>query len=118
MSEQGEYYLHENGSLIYKPHGGVDPTSAFVKGVWAPSDFGRTPAGLVEWFCEVYALGANRKDIERFANSNSLESHYPGWSREVFGCDESERIFVSNGKCIHGVSTSERCTWCDQHVPF
>ena len=30
----GQYYLHKNGSMIYKPMGDVDVESTFVKMVW------------------------------------------------------------------------------------
>ena len=80
----GEYYLHENGSLIYKPHGGVDYSSTFVKRVWAANLIGRTPHDFVEWLKEAFDAGANREDVERFANHNSLHKYVSDWKEVVF----------------------------------
>ncbi|TGZ35344.1 hypothetical protein EQ875_01625 [Photobacterium damselae subsp. damselae] len=82
---EGEYYLHENGSLIYKPHGDVDATSSFVKRVWDVRYIGRTPQEFVEWLTEAYKAGANKEDIERVANANNLHDYVDHWDKKVFG---------------------------------
>lgn len=84
---QGEYYLHENGSLIYKPHGGVDQSSSFVKRVWNAASIGKTPDVYVAWLKEAFNLGAKRSEIERCANANHLYKYVPGWERTVFKKD-------------------------------
>ena len=81
---EGEYYLHENGSLIYKPHGGVDCTSALVKRVWAANIIGRTPNDFVEWLKEAFESGAKREDVERIANHNNLQRYVDNWIDIVF----------------------------------
>lgn len=81
----GEYYLHENGSLICKPSGGVDGSSSFVKKVWAIRDISVSPNAYVAWLKEAFLLGANRSDIERCANSNKLSQFMPGWEVQIFG---------------------------------
>ncbi|MPW32013.1 hypothetical protein F9L16_24010 [Agarivorans sp. B2Z047] len=81
---QGEYYLHENGSLIYKPHGGVDVTSTFVKRCWAVSELGQTPRTFMFWLIDAFEAGATRAEIERVAAANNLDNYTPNWRDEVF----------------------------------
>ncbi len=113
MEMQAEYYLHENGSLICKPNGGVQADSSFVKGVWLAREIGATPQRLVEWFKEVLTMGAKPSEIVRIAEYNKLENHIKDWSYEVFG-----RYDVKNGKCIHGVKIESICNYCDEGLPF
>lgn len=82
---QDEYYLHENGSLIYKPHGDVDATSTFVKRVWDARYISRTPQKFVKWLSETHKAGANKEDIERIANANNLDNYVDYWDEKVFG---------------------------------
>jgi hypothetical protein len=84
---QGEYYLHENGSLIYKPHGGVQLNSSFVKRVWDARIIGRTPHEFVEWLKEAFNAGAKRSEVERCANHNSLSQYVSDWEQKVFEKD-------------------------------
>ncbi|MCO7020932.1 hypothetical protein [Vibrio paracholerae] len=81
---QGEYYLHENGSLIYKPHGGVEANSTFVKRVWDATLIGRTPQEFVGWLKEAFNAGAKRTEIERCANANNLSQYVSDWEKKVF----------------------------------
>ncbi|WP_441258046.1 hypothetical protein ACS18Q_17000 [Vibrio sp. Vf1514] len=81
---QGEYYLHENGSLIYKPHGGVQANSSFVKRVWDATLIGRTPHEFVGWLKEAFNAGAKRTEIERCANANNLSQYVSDWEKKVF----------------------------------
>lgn len=81
---QGEYYLHENGSLIYKPHGGVDFTSPFVKRVWDARHIGQTPKDFVEWLKEAFLAGAKKEDVMRVANHNQLSNYVSNWESLVF----------------------------------
>jgi hypothetical protein len=80
----GEYYLHENGSLIYKPHGDVDTTSTFVKRVWAVSSFCESPQAFIQWLEDARQSGTNKEDIERVAIANSLDEFIPDWREQVF----------------------------------
>lgn len=82
---QGECYLHENGSLIYKPHGGVEANSPFVKRVWVAAYIGRTPQEFVDWLKEALNAGAKRSEVERCANSNDLSKYIADWEKQVFG---------------------------------
>lgn len=81
---QGEYYLHQNGSLIYKPHAGVDCSSSFVKRVWDARYIGRTPGEFVEWLKEAFLAGAKKQDVMRVANHNQLSNYVPDWESLVF----------------------------------
>lgn len=81
---QGEYYLHENGSLIYKPHGGVDQSSTFVKRVWDARSIGTSQYVFVSFLKEAYKAGANKEDIQRMADKNSLSLYAPGWEEKVY----------------------------------
>lgn len=82
--DYGEYYLHENGSLIYKPCGGVDLTSTFVKRLWSVNDFNKTPQDFTQWLKEAHAAGANKEEILRVANHNDLYRFVPNWEDLVF----------------------------------
>lgn len=85
MNNLGEYYLHENGSLIYKPHGGVDQLSTFVRRVWSADLIGQTPDTFIEFLAQAWAAGALKTEIYRIANHNQLSAYRPHWEHEVFG---------------------------------
>lgn len=82
---EGEYYLHENGSLIYKPHGGVQRESAFVRRVWAVVEIAQTPDAFVEFLAEARSAGAREPEIVRLADHNKLDEYRPDWRQFVFG---------------------------------
>ncbi len=113
FNNEAEYYLHENGSLICKPNGGVQADSAFVKRLWAVPDICHTPQRFTEWLKEAYELGANCSDIERIANNNQLSKYIVEWEYQVFG-----RYGVKGGKCSHGVELKNLCKQCDSGLPF
>ncbi|UPR37600.1 hypothetical protein H9K57_08295 [Vibrio parahaemolyticus] len=48
--KRSQYYLHTNGRIIFKPHGGVDATSDFVVEVWNGSDIGKSPVDFTYFF--------------------------------------------------------------------
>lgn len=79
-----QYYLHENGSLIYKPNGGVQTDSAFVRKVWQVSHISQNPHDFVSFLCVARGLGANKDDIFRLANKNNLSDFVSDWERKVF----------------------------------
>lgn len=83
MSNLGEYYLHENGSLIYKPHGGVDQSSTLVRRVWSADLIGQTPDTFIEFLAQAWAAGAFKTEIYRIANHNQLSTYRPHWEHEV-----------------------------------
>ena len=83
----GEYYLHENGHLIYKPHGGVDVTSSFVRAVWFVENIGRSPKAFVAFLKEAHRKGAKRDEVFRLANHNNLVHFVPDWEAQVFGTE-------------------------------
>lgn len=80
----GQYYLHTNGSLIYKPHGGVEHDSPFVKRVWEINDM-NTPQGYTTFLKEAWANGANRDEIERMINHNVLDQYIPDCREQIYG---------------------------------
>lgn len=81
----GEYYLHENGKLIYKPNGGVDFMSAFVKGLWPVSIIGKSPHTFTTFLYQARQKGAKREEINRLAEHNKLSDFVPDWEHRVFG---------------------------------
>jgi|GEM_PF-1286921 hypothetical protein len=81
---QGEYHLHENGNLIYKPHGDVDRDSHAVIEVWLASCIGRTPQSFCEWLKQAFELGANKERILELGNKNKLDEYIPEW-KEIVG---------------------------------
>lgn len=86
----GQYYLHVNGSLIYKPHGGVEP-STFVRRIWNVPDFGRSPDEFVAWLKEAFEAGANKSDIERLAEASHLEKFIFCWEFTVYESEETKQ---------------------------
>ena len=87
MSEEmqrSQYYLHTNGTLIYKPLGGVDASSDFVVKVWRLSDVAPTPETFVDFLREAFVLGAYANEISRLADHNQLDDFYPDWKKQVF----------------------------------
>jgi len=80
---EGEYYLHENGSLIYKPHGGVQRDSNFVKRVWNYEEIAPSPQHLLNFLTEAKKLGALNADIYRIANHNNLSKYIPDWENKL-----------------------------------
>lgn len=71
---QGEYYLHENGELIYKPHGGVQRDSDFVVAVWDVDHIVKSPESFCGWLGLAFELG----------EKNKLDEHIPDW-KEIVG---------------------------------
>jgi len=73
----GQYYLHENGKVIYKPHGGVQMDSSFVRKVWEASIIGKNPASFSLWLLELYNLKVDGSRIVELANHNNLFEYIP-----------------------------------------
>ena len=82
---QGQYYLHTNGELIYKPNGGVERDSDFVVRVWVEADIGQTPQAFTRFLREARESGAKTERINELANKNKLELFVPSWREQVFG---------------------------------
>lgn len=85
MEQQGEYYLHENGKLIYKPGGDVDVMSSFVKGLWPVAVIGKSPHAFATFLYQARQKGAKEEEIHRLANHNKLSDFVPDWEIRVFG---------------------------------
>ncbi len=79
-----QYYLHTNGEMIYKPHGGVDYTSDFVKHVWEESEFAPTPFAYVKMMTQAYQLGANPERLHEMAERTQLRNYIEKWEEVVF----------------------------------
>ena len=88
----GEYYLHENGKLIYKPHGGVDFMSPFVKGLWPTSIIAKTPYTFTTFLFQARQKGAKEEEIHRLANHNKLSDFVPDWEIRVFGGEKQNEL--------------------------
>ena len=73
LHPQSEYYLHENGSVIYKPHGGVQSDSTAVKKVWNANFLTQGPHVYLDWLKELHALGANQSDLLRLWNAQDMD---------------------------------------------
>lgn len=83
---QGYYYLHTNGSLIYKPRGQVADfvDSDFVKKWWPSRTIGVTPQAFLEFLQEAKGLGAKETEIQRLHDYNNLASFIPS-AKEKLG---------------------------------
>ncbi|EHJ9981298.1 hypothetical protein KB976_000318 [Vibrio parahaemolyticus] len=82
--KRSQYYLHTNGRIIFKPHGGVDATSDFVVEVWNGSDIGKSPVDFTYFLKEAWKLGADQSEIYRLAEHNDLDSFMSGWRDIIF----------------------------------
>lgn len=71
----GQYYLHENGKLIFKPHGGVEFDSTFVKGVWSEEDIGESPFAFLKFLMDAKENGALNSEILRLHDFNKLDEY-------------------------------------------
>lgn len=80
----GQFYLHTNGSLIYKPHGGVEYDSPFVKRVWE-DDYFETPQAFTKFLTEAVRAGANKDEVDRLILNNNLTSWVPGCREKIYG---------------------------------
>ena len=92
MNNSAQYYLHTNGSLIFKPHGGVETDSDFVKKVWSGNVIGKSPQSFVIWIKEAFDLGATRADINRVALSANIDAYIPDWAVQVFGIQQNIEV--------------------------
>jgi len=89
MFYPGDYYLHENGDLIYKPRGVPDAKeSPCVKKVWVANAIGKSPKTFVMFLAEAFKLGAKKSEILRLAEHNRLDRFYPGWRAIIFNAGE------------------------------
>ena len=79
----GQYYLHTNGELIYKPVGGIEHNSLFVRRVWEAEDISRTPSDFLAFLMDAHDLGAKRSEIERLAKHNRLNQFIPDWRQKI-----------------------------------
>ena len=86
MTEQttGFYYLHENGSLIYKNTELDDEVlaSPFVKCVWHITQISRTPQEFAKFLREALAKGAEKERVMYLADHNRLAGFIPNWREE------------------------------------
>lgn len=78
----GQYYLHQNGTLIYKAAGGVDGTSCFVKQLWQVKDISKTPQMFADFLNEAKERGAKESEIVRLAKYNNLAAYINNWRIE------------------------------------
>lgn len=85
LNNNSEFYLHTNGKIIFKPHGGVDVTSPLVVQCWKAVTIGQTPRDFSHWLRKVYKLGANKSEVIRLAEQNQLEKYSPKWREQVLG---------------------------------
>ena len=83
---QGEFYLHENGKVIYKAHmGSIDTDSPFVIRKWSAMVVGESSSTFLAWLTELNTLGADREEIYRLATHNNLADWHPNWETVVLG---------------------------------
>jgi len=75
LHPQSQYYLHTDGSVIYKPHGGIDRSSTFVKKTWNANNIGKTPKDFLEWLTEIADLGAKHDRIRDLWETNKLTEY-------------------------------------------
>ena len=77
LHPQSQYYLHANGMVIYKPHGGVDHSSDFVVQIWNANHIARDPASYSNWLLDLFKLGAPMSEIRRLAEAQKLLEFMP-----------------------------------------
>lgn len=77
LHPHSQYYLHADGPVIYKRHGGVDPTSDFVVAVWDANGVGASPGAYLDWLKELKALGAPASELERLITEQQLTAFIP-----------------------------------------
>lgn len=82
-----QYYLHENGDMIYKPHGGVDVTSNFVKRLWESYEFRPSGSHFLNMLKEAHSLGARKDRLYEMAKSVKLEQFVSDWEDRVIKND-------------------------------
>ena len=92
----GEYYLHENRDVIYKPHGIDDPDSPFVVRIWQVAAIGKTAQDYTEWLLALHVLGANEKRIRELAALNHLHEFVENWEYIVFGKENNKETNHEN----------------------
>ena len=77
-----QYYLHTNGNIIYKPHGGVDPSSDFVAKAWRLDTISTTPDAFANFLLDCARLGADHDHIRYLINYNHLFDFAPNRRQE------------------------------------
>lgn len=75
--KKGEFYLHENGDLIYKPQGGVDAESPFVKKIWFEENVSETPETFFDFLQEAMDAGARHSRVESIAKHSGILEFKP-----------------------------------------
>lgn len=84
------YYLHTNGSLIYRR--GFDMRdmvdSDFVVEFWETKDLEESADVFSIFLAQARQLGAKDQEIESLAHKMSLETFLPSWRDIVFGVDK------------------------------
>lgn len=86
MNSSGQYYLHSNGSLIYKPHGGVERDAhlgGFVVEVWKVDTVKYCPDTFLVFLSQAKHFGAKESEIERLAAQNKLSEYFPDWRNRL-----------------------------------
>ena len=96
INPNSQYYLHQNGKVIYKPHGGVDFSSPFVMHIWHAIDFAKGgPQSYVKWLGELKRLGALQSEIDRLYKEAGVEDfipeEYKDLTREILGIHTTKR---------------------------
>ena len=77
MHPKAQYYLHTNGDLIFKPHGGVDVESDFVVQAWNANVIGESPGKFAMWLLDCYRMGAKQTEIKRLADHFEILTFIP-----------------------------------------
>ena len=72
-SSEACYYLHENGSLIFKPHGGVEvEPGGFVRHVWSYGTVSKSPKNFTAFLVDALNRGAARDRVVKLAEHAEL----------------------------------------------
>jgi len=92
QTQGGFYYLHENGSVIYKKFKPEMEPGGFVKRVWKIDTTSRFDAWII--CIEALAMGADKKRIEELATLWQLTDD----DAEVFaGLSDSQLVLSKDG---------------------
>ena len=72
-SSEACYYLHEDGSLIFKPHGEVEvEPGGFVRHVWSFETIAKSPKNFTAFLVDALNRGANRDRVVKLAEKAGL----------------------------------------------
>lgn len=90
--DSAQYYLHENGEIIYKPHGGVQKDSTSVKQIWQAKTIGVSPESYLNWLYELIMMDVDLKIVIELALQQPLEQYIPNYKDLLRECYIKQQV--------------------------